>query len=127
MFLFSILDGSLFINSSSLGGRYWSGQLEKFSSFSSLKEQETCEVFQQFAVGVADFECIETSDERVICGFDTGAVQVLLANKTEFESHGSAIEHDSYVTSVSVFSDQISAVSGSADCWLAFFKLLVQY
>ena len=98
-----------------MGGQYWTGHLERLEAFKSFNEEQVAPIFQQFPFGINDFECLAT-EETVMCGSDSGAVQLFSVKENSFQAVGFCLEHDNFVTSVSIFSDQISAASGAADC-----------
>lgn len=110
-------EGGVLVVSSNLTGHTWDGGLTYFTADANLKEELACSrLSKEMFVSLADGAWIDAT--HAVVATDNGSVDVLTLEDGQFVDPVEAIQHHSFVTSVSVFADGTSCVSGSDDYYV---------
>lgn len=114
-------DGSLFLASSNLTGRYWIGSVWYFQNPDVAPDVEKCTSGSEVEAGIADAALLQENDKRfAIIALDSGAVELLQLKETNGESNSFflseayACEHSDTVSCINMLGEK-QAVSGSYD------------
>ncbi|XP_069102113.1 methylosome protein WDR77-like isoform X2 [Argopecten irradians] len=108
-------DGGVLLGASNLTGRYWYGSIWYYQDPTYAPDVEKCKAGVQLEAGLSDVQWL--SSTKVLVGLDTGGVAVweLVDDFDTFMQQLSTVEHDNIVSSVTISSDNQTAISGSHD------------
>nr|DBA33982.1 TPA: hypothetical protein GDO54_001593 [Pyxicephalus adspersus] len=109
-------DGALLMSASSLNSRTWGGSIWVFKDPLGAPNENLCTAGVQTEAGVTDVAWVQ--EKGILVASDTGSVELweLLDNESLLANKFTTYEHDNIVTSLSVFTGGLQAVSGSKDC-----------
>ncbi|KAG8450901.1 hypothetical protein GDO86_003245 [Hymenochirus boettgeri] len=108
-------DGALLLAASSLTSRTWTGSIWVFKDPAGAPLESLCTAGVQTESCVADIAWV--SEKGILVALDSGAVELweILEKESLLVHKFTKYEHDDIVTSLSVFTDGVQAVSGSKD------------
>jgi len=105
--------GGVYLGTSSLTGRDWTGSLWYFADESDAPYWDKCTAGVNLYSGVSDMKLLK--DDIVVLASDAGAVEWWKLEESELSCLASEAQHDDLVTSLDILADNSSLVSASYD------------
>lgn len=107
--------GGLYLGTSCLSGRYWSGALSYFSEFKDCLDVEKRVAATKLDMGVSEMKLI--NDTSLLLATDSGGIHwwSLQEEEQQLSLVAEPLEHDDIVSTLDVSTDRKLAVSGGHD------------